>query len=318
MGKTKEILIEWDYAIPLYCNRFLFLDSLKVFGIPFGIIAIIIGWSFYNVKARGGTVSFYGFQYALMLIGLLIALTMILLWILYNNRFDTHFQIDNYAIRMALNPGHRKRARWVSNLLIVLGIFAGKPGSVGTGLIAQSSESSEIPWEDIFAVKYWDKLHAVSLRNTWRQIGVLYCPKEQYEKIKSIIQEQVTPKLEKRRSEMKSIVQDRWWRVWMLFPALVSVFFLTAIYEYEWDNKVVLYLISSWLLLTILVPGWLRKLFALIGWVGLFIAWIGMVVPALTEGIYRYDIIRILFFSLGILISAATLYLCFQRHKTAR
>jgi len=318
VGKSKEVLIEWDFAIPLYNNRFLILDSLKVFGIPFGVIALIIGWSAFRMKSNGSTISMYGFQYAMIMVGLLIALTMLLLWILYNNRFDTHFIIDNYAIRMALNPGNRKKARWISNLLIILGIFANKPGTVGTGLIAQSSESSEISWEDIFAVKYWDKLHAISLRNSWRQIGVLYCPKEQYEKIKMIIAEQLNPKLEKRHTDMKSIIQERWWRVLMLLPLLVSVFFLTAIYEYQWDNKTVLFLISSWILLTILVPGWLRKLFSIIGWIGLFIAWLGMVIPVLIQGAYHYDYIRIIFFSLGILLSAFTLYICYRRNKTTR
>lgn len=104
----------------------------------------------------------------------------------------------------------------------------------------------------------------------------------------------------------------------MLLPAFISAFFLTAIYEYEWENKAVLFIISSWLLLTILVPGWLRKLFSLIGWIGLLIAWIGMVAPQLAEGIYRYDVVRILFFSLGVLLSATTFYLCYLKSKTIR
>ncbi|MDD4664145.1 MAG: hypothetical protein PHD83_05715 [Caldisericia bacterium] len=318
MGKTKETLIEWDYFIPLYGNRFIFLDMCKALGIPVGFIVVLIGMSCWNLYKNGSTISFYGFQYALILVGILAFFTMLLLWILYQNRFDTHFIVDNYAARMALNPGHRKRARGVSILLIILGAFAKKPGMVGTGLIAQSSESAEIPWTDVFYVKYWDKLHAISLRNSWRQIGVLYCPKEQYEEICRLVREQVVPHESKRSNEMKAIKKDRWWRVFMILPAMVSVFFLTAIYEYAWDNKVILYIIGCWLLLTILVPGWLRRLFAIIGWFGLGITWLGMIIPELADGPYSYDKIRIAFFSLGIVLSAVTLYLCFRNYKTVR
>lgn len=318
MGKTKETLIEWDYSIPLYGNRFIFLDMCKALGIPVLFIALIFGISYWHLYKNGSGISFYGFQYALILVSILVFFTMLLLWILYRNRFDTHFILDNYAARMALNPGHRKRARWVSILLIILGVFAKKPGAVGTGLLTQSSESAEIPWTDVFSVKYWDKLHAISLRNSWRQIGVLFCPKEHYEEIRRIVQEQVAPYESKRNNEMKAIKKDRWWRVFMILPSLVSVFFLTAIYEYAWDNKVMLYIIGCWLFLTILVPGWLRRLFAIIGWIGLGIIWLGMIIPELADGLYSYDKIRISFFSLGIVLSAVTLYLCYRNYKTVR
>lgn len=318
MGKTKETLLEWDYSIPLYGNRFIFLDMCKALGIPVLVMVIVIGLSYWNLYKSGSGISFYGLQYALILIGLLVVLTMLLLWILYQNRFDTHFVLDNYAARMALNPSHRKRARWVSILLIILGAFAKKPGMVGTGLLSQSAESAEIPWTDVFYVKYWGRLHAISLRNSWRQIGVLYCPKDQYETICQIVRDQVMPLEPKRKKEMKVIIRDRWWKVLMLLPTMVSVFFLTAIYEYAWDNKIVLYVIGGWLLLTILVPGWLRKLFAIIGWIGIGIGWIGMIGPELADGPYSYDKIRIAFFTLGIVLSALTLYLCYRKHKTVR
>lgn len=318
MGKTKETLVEWDYSIPLYGNRFIFLDMLKALGIPFGLISILIGWSAWSAKLKGSSFSFYGFQYALFFIGIIIFFTVILLWIIYQNRFDTHFIIDNYAVRMALNPGHRKRARWISTLLIILSVFAKKPGMIGTGLLAQNAESSDIPWTDIFYIKYWDRLHIISLRNSWRQIGVVYCPKDQYEEICKIVQEQFTPNINKRKNEMKSIVKDRWWRIIMLLPAFITVFFMSAIYEYAWDNKIVLYLVGSWILLTILVPGWLRKLFAIIGWTGLGSIWLVMVLTEVSGGVYSYDKIRLTFFSLGFVCGLITLYLCYRQYKTVR
>ena len=75
MGKTKETLIEWDYSIPLYGNRFLFLDMCKALGIPFIFIAVLIGSSYWNLYKNGSTISFYGFQYALIMVGILVFFT---------------------------------------------------------------------------------------------------------------------------------------------------------------------------------------------------------------------------------------------------
>lgn len=318
MGKTKQVLIEWDYSIPLYGNRFLFLDMCKALGIPLVFLALLIIPSLWDQVQSGSSISLYGLPYALLIIAILVIFTMLLLWILYQNRFDTHYVLDNYAVRMALNPGYRKRAGWVSTLLIILAVFARKPGFIGTGLIAKSTESAEIPWSDVFYAKYWDKLHAISLRNSWRQIGVLYCPKEQYDLICQIVKDQLISQQSKRNTEMQTIIKDRWWKAAMLIPTTLSVFFLTAIYEYDWDNKTILYLIGSWLLLVILVPGWLRKLFAIIGWIGLALAWVGLVIPELADGLYSYDWIRVVFFSLGVALSAFTLFLCYQKHRTIR
>jgi hypothetical protein len=312
--EEKNRVLAWDYSIPLY-SRFIALDCLKAFGIPFGIIACFFAFSIYSQKEHGGTISWYGLNYALIFVGILIALTMLLLWILYRNRFESHFIINKDGVGVAYRGGTSQKNKTVNTLLIVLGAFAKKPGMVGTGLISQSMQSVSVEWCDIFKVVTFPKLRTIHLRNNWRQVMVVYCTKEIYEEALEWINQEVDQRKYDRAKDRKTIRKERNFG-WTMTPfVLLFGFFLSAVYEYDFDSKIFMFLVAGWVMLTIWVPTWIKKPAAIVGFIVTAIYWIWGFSVIMDSYVSMDERIRALFMSLGCIGLLGILILCFQRKE---
>lgn len=312
--KVNQIELEWDYTIPLY-SRFIALDSIKAFGIPIVLLGSFIGWSYYDQIKNGGTVSFDGFQYALGFFGLIALGTILLLWLLYQNRFETHFVINKKGVGVAYSGGTSKKNKTVNTLLMILGAFAKKPGMVGQGMISQSMQTVSVAWNEIFKVVTFPKLRTIHLRNNWRQVMVVYCTKENYEEALAIIQHEVVKRKYDRKKDLKSIRKEHIFS-WILTPfVLLFGFFLSAVYEYDFDSKIFMFLVAGWVMLTAWVPTWIKKPAAVVGFIVTAIYWIwGSLV--ITDGYVGMDErIRALFMSLGCIGLLSVLILCFRRKE---
>lgn len=312
--EDKNRVLEWDFSIPLY-SRFIALDCLKAFGIPFGIIACFFAYSIYSQKEHGGTISLYGLNYALIFIGLVIVLTMFLLWILYNNRFETHFVINKKGVGVAYQGGTSKKNKTVNTLLIVLGAFAKKPGMVGTGLISQSMQSVSVEWSEIFRVVTFPKLYTIHLRNNWRQVMIVYCTKETYEEALQWINEEIDKRKYDRTKDLKSIRKEHKFSLLLTPFVFLFGFFLSAVYEYEFESKIFMFLVAGWVMLATWVPTWIKKPAAIVGFVLtlVYMVW-GFIV--IMDGYTSTDErIRALFMSLGCIGLLVILILNFKRKE---
>ena len=189
---SKNPEIQWDHDIPLY-NRFIAKDTFVAFGLPTLIIAIWIGSMYLSDIRKGQSVSFDGFQYALGMVIILILGTMLLLWILYGNRFETRFIVNSKGVKLSLQAGTRKKSRIVNILLILAGMASKKPGYAGIGLISQSQETFNASWKDIFSYQPYPRIHCIVLRNSWRKLAVLHCSKENYHEVMQTIDHYMLP-----------------------------------------------------------------------------------------------------------------------------
>jgi hypothetical protein len=304
--------MEWDFSIPLY-NRFIAVDCLKVFGIPFLIIASFFGWSIFLQKEHGGSISLYGLNYALLFIGVLILLTILLLWILYQNRFESHFVIDKHGVGIAYRGATSKKNKGVNTLLIVLGTLVKKPGAVGTGLITQSMQSMSVEWSEVFKVVAFPRSHVIALRNNWRQVMVVYCTKENYTDALAWINQEVDKRKTDRVEDLKLIKKEHVFS-WILTPfILLFGFFLSAVYEYDFDSKFFMLLVAGWVLLTAWVPTWIKKPIAVLGFLLTLSYWIWGIL-AIIDNYFGTDAsVRLLFMSLGSLGLIAILFLNFRQ-----
>lgn len=306
--------LEWDFSIPLY-NRFIALDCLKAFGIPFAIIASFFGWSIYSQKEHGGTISLYGLNYTLLFIGILILLTMLLLWIIYKNRFESHFVIDSKGVGVAYQGATSKKNKGINTLLIVLGAFAKKPGAVGTGLISQSMQSMSVEWNEIFKIVAFPRSRVIVLRNNWRQIMVVYCTKENYDQALEMITQEVNQRKTDRITDLKSIKKEHLFG-WILTPfILLFGFFLSAVYEYDFESKIFMFLVGGWILLTAWVPTWIKKPTAIIGLILTLIYWFWGLTVILDGYAGSDEQIRALFMSLGCIGLIIVLIFCYRRKE---
>jgi uncharacterized membrane protein len=308
-----ERTLEWDFSIPLY-NRFIALDCLKGFGIPFFIIASFFAWSIYSQKEHGGSISLYGLNYALMFIGILILLTMLLLWIIYQNRFESHFVIDSKGVGVAYQGTTSKKNKAVNTLLVVLGTLAKKPGSVGTGLISQSMQSMSVEWSEIFKVHAFPRSHAIALRNNWRQVMVVYCTKEVYNQALEMINQEVEKRKTDRVKDLKSIRKEHIFS-WILTPfVLLFGFFLSNTYDGTYIGFFMC-MVGGWVLLTVWAPTWIKKLTASIGLILTTTYWIWGLLT-IQNNFYSTDAsVRFIFLSLGCFGLIFVQILCFRRKE---
>jgi hypothetical protein len=92
-------------------------------------------------------------------------------------------------MRFTLNEGGARgqildrRAAAVSTAAIVLGTLAGKPGAVGSGLIAKTTSDQRAAWKAIVKARYYPRWRAIALANSWRTVLVVFCPPERYEAV---------------------------------------------------------------------------------------------------------------------------------------
>jgi hypothetical protein len=312
---SKKPEIQWDHDIPLY-NRFIAKDTFVAFGLPTLIIALWIGSMYLSDIRSGQSVSFDGFQYALGMVIILILCTMLLLWILYGNRFETRFVVNSKGVKLSLQAGTRKKSRIVNFLLIFAGMASKKPGYAGIGLISQSQESFSASWKDIFSYQPYPRIYCIVLRNSWRKLAVLHCSKENYQEVLQTLDHYMLPRRESIKKELSIIRKERLKNLYYIPFIALSAFFMTAIYEYDFDSKVMVYLVAFWVLFGVLVDLEFKPIFSYLGYVGIALLWVVFSFSFFDSSIWSYDFPRWLFFTLGSLGMILILYL--QNRRTAK
>ena len=155
--------LKWDYDIPL-TSSFILSGLLKAFGIPLLFIIALLGWVTMNSGigiAELIEINKAGFGNAAILIGITIFLVIVLLAVLYKGKYYVQFTVDDCGVTSETRKQQRKLNTIINYLLIFIGIVTGKPGATGTGLIAQSSQSSAVEWQDVYYLTAYAKKRVV-------------------------------------------------------------------------------------------------------------------------------------------------------------
>lgn len=258
---TPPKVIEWDFKVPLY-NRFIVLDIFKVLGIPFLIILIIIFWNEYSLRRKGYITNTSDYKYALIFLCIFLLLSIFLLWLIYRNHFESHFKIDQKEASVSYKGTTKRKNAFVNTLLIIFGISSHRPGTVGTGLISASRQTVSVNWKNVFKVVLFPRNHVVVLRNSWRQVMVLYCTNDNYEEIAKFATTKVEARCEQIKKDTTKIRKER---IFIAICTPLAIFFgllLGGLYRYSWENPALVLLITCLMVLTIILHGKIRKFMA--------------------------------------------------------
>jgi hypothetical protein len=95
-------------------------------------------------------------------------------------------------------------ARAVNRLTIVAGMLAGRPGTMGTGLIATTGEVTTLGWDGSFRAKYDPKRRTIALRNGWRRLLVVYCTEQNYQAVAAFVRDRIASRGTDRRLPARS------------------------------------------------------------------------------------------------------------------
>lgn len=131
----------WTYEMSLYRNPAIFLLVWKIFFFIFSaifaciLIADVINWGTKNII---GFLKF--FFYFLFGMTVVIGLGYLIYAVIMGGKYSMLFEMDEDGINHKQMPNQEKKAKAVSSLTVLAGLFSGKVTTVGVGLNAARSE----------------------------------------------------------------------------------------------------------------------------------------------------------------------------------
>ena len=142
----------WVYEVPMLKNPTILIDVFKVLGISFGIVwlftVLVIGCEEgYTLENLWGITS--GF---LMLMGVFLVIGCIAYFIVawcYGWKYVVLFTLDERQVVHQQMPRQVKKAMVLGALTAMMGGAAGKPGVVGSGLLAASRSTLTSDFVDV-------------------------------------------------------------------------------------------------------------------------------------------------------------------------
>lgn len=169
---------EWKISVPLFKNALILQQLGIAIGIPFGIMALIVG------IASGKSIYLF---YALGLIAVLLLLSWLLIMAVYGGKYEAEFVLDSEGALCRTQAKQAKKNRFVNALTVILGLFSGKPTVAGVGLLAQSRQEVYLRWNGVKKVGYKPKNFTILLQGGFAESVALFCTEENYASIERIV-----------------------------------------------------------------------------------------------------------------------------------
>ena len=170
--------LKWELKVPIFKNPIILKQLGIAFGLPFGILMIIITAITQETRY---------IAYFFILISLLFFLTYLAIMVLYKGKYDVGFVIDEKCIRCYTQKAQARKNKMINSLAFIFGILLGKPGVAGSGLLAQSRQDVTIKWKNIKKIKYNPKYNMIFIKGNFAETMAVFFTKDNYEKIESEI-----------------------------------------------------------------------------------------------------------------------------------
>jgi hypothetical protein len=167
--------LSWEIRVPLITNRLIIGATAKIFGFSILLVCCLISL----VLASQG--DFRLIPKVLLLISItgisLFVLALLLMVIVFKNRWQYHYTINNKGIVCETID---KKLKTANRLAIGAGILLGSPRTVGAGIIGKGQEIQNVSWKGKFRAEYTPESNIIIIRNAWRKLMIIYCLSENY------------------------------------------------------------------------------------------------------------------------------------------
>lgn len=104
-------------------------------------------------------------------------------WAIYGRGYEASFGVEEQGVWMETRPGTRKVNKIINTLLFFMALLSGKPGGMGTSILAEAGQSAAFAWTDICRVVPNPRRNMIILKNNWRSLLRLYCTPENYDAV---------------------------------------------------------------------------------------------------------------------------------------
>ena len=107
--------------------------------------------------------------------------------LIFGGAYKPGYVLDGEGITNYTQTRQAKRNRKVNLWLFILGALKGKPGMMGTGLLAQSKETVKIKWKKVRKVTYYPAQRTIMVRGGYTEKIALFCTGETYAPAEALI-----------------------------------------------------------------------------------------------------------------------------------
>ena len=173
----------WVYEVPMLKNPSILFDVYKVLGISFGVVwlfnVLLIGCeNGFDLESLWSITS--GFL-VLMLVFLVIGYIayVIVAWY-YGWKYVVLFTMDEKEVVHQQMPRQVKKAKVLGALTVLLGAAAGKPGVMGTGVLAASRSTSTSELANVARLIPCRRLHLIKVNQLLNKNRV-FVPDEDFD-----------------------------------------------------------------------------------------------------------------------------------------
>ncbi len=162
--------MNWKIRIPLGTNPLILLDMVKLFAITYLIVSLLFSIIFISTGDISDLPPMLG-MFGLVMLGLAI-LFLLVMFVFFGNKIEGEYILTDKSVTFNTTD---KRARLANRIATGAGLLGGSAATAGAGLTAMSNESKTFEWNWIQGFKPSKALRTISLRNSWRNVLVIYC-----------------------------------------------------------------------------------------------------------------------------------------------
>ena len=166
--------IAWSIRVPIFRNSIIMKQLGIAIGVPFSLLI------FFLIFAKA--------FYALVVIAVLFLLTYLFILAVWGGKYDVGFELNKVGIHNFTLKNQAKKNFIINAATVVLGLFSGKPGASGAGMLAQSRQSVLVKWGSIKKVKFIPKNHTVMIRAGFTESIAVFCTPDNYTEVASFIE----------------------------------------------------------------------------------------------------------------------------------
>ena len=176
--------LRWEIYVPIFKNRFVLTGLALSVGVPFGLLIGIL------LLLSNGEIS--GIKYALLMIGLLFALTFLFLMLVYGGKYAPGFIVDASGITNYTQAHQQKKNRVINALLIAFGVFSGNHTAAGIGVLAGARAVMKLSWKQIRKAKFFPAQRAILIHGGFAQKMAVFCTPENYALAEALIRRKLS------------------------------------------------------------------------------------------------------------------------------
>ena len=172
-GGNLLVAFNWSIRMPLLKNRILRNQLSLAIGIPLLILCLVL----LAVEAYSG----------LAMMGGALVLGFLLVGLIFRGTYDVEFALDDKGITCETQSKQKKRVRRMAAATAVMGMLAGNPTTVATGMMAGARTKEKLLWKRIRKVKYLDRQSTILLRAGFGESIAVFCTEENYKQVAAVI-----------------------------------------------------------------------------------------------------------------------------------